>query len=134
MLTAISNIRKASHFKHKVGKFANIVNPNHRHDEEHEKKCDDKRTRIAESHRFDSFFPERVSLTSMPPKRSPYLFDSIRDMWQHVRKIQELLLTLLLQLRTVIWLSGMSTEEITSGLSPLRWNEPRKLFTLQIGG
>lgn len=50
---------KASHFKHKVGKFANIVNPNHRHDEEHEKRCDRKRTRIAESHRYESFAPER---------------------------------------------------------------------------
>ena len=34
-------------------------NPQHRHDEEHEKACDEKRTRIAESHRFDSYFPER---------------------------------------------------------------------------
>ena len=35
------------------------MNPNHRHDEEHEKETDDKRTRIAESHRFQSFAPER---------------------------------------------------------------------------
>jgi phospholipase D1/2 len=35
------------------------VNPNHRHDEEHEKQTDDKRARIAESHRFESFAPER---------------------------------------------------------------------------
>ncbi|CZT42378.1 related to phospholipase D [Rhynchosporium secalis] len=35
------------------------INPNHRHDEEHEKATDDKRTRIAESHRFGSFAPER---------------------------------------------------------------------------
>jgi hypothetical protein len=34
-------------------------NPNHRHDEGHEKKTDEKRTRIAESHRFKSFAPER---------------------------------------------------------------------------
>ncbi|KAK4174526.1 hypothetical protein QBC36DRAFT_38740 [Triangularia setosa] len=47
------------HTKHKIGKFANLFNPEHRHDEEHEKACDEKRTRIAESHRFDSFFPER---------------------------------------------------------------------------
>ncbi len=47
------------HFKSKVGKFHNIVNPNHRHDEEHEKETDDKRTLIAESHRFESFAPER---------------------------------------------------------------------------
>jgi phospholipase D1/2 len=34
-------------------------NPNHRHDEEHEKLTDEKRTRIAEGHRFQSFAPER---------------------------------------------------------------------------
>lgn len=50
---------KAVHAKHKVGKFGNLVNSNHRHDEEHEKKTDEKRTRIAESHRFESFAPER---------------------------------------------------------------------------
>ncbi|MCJ1425265.1 hypothetical protein MMC29_003153 [Sticta canariensis] len=49
----------AIHFKNKVGKFANLVNPNHRHDEEHEKLTDEKRTRITESHRFQSFAPER---------------------------------------------------------------------------
>ena len=50
---------KASHLKHKVGKFGNLLNRNHRHDEEHEKKTDEKRTRICESHRFNSFAPER---------------------------------------------------------------------------
>lgn len=35
------------------------INPNHRHDEEHEKLCDAKRTKICESNRFNSFFPER---------------------------------------------------------------------------
>jgi phospholipase D1/2 len=50
---------KAVHTKHKVGKFANLFNSNHRHDEEHEKATDDKRTRIAEDHRFHSFAPER---------------------------------------------------------------------------
>lgn len=65
--------------RHKIGKFANLVcplpsihlpskppltcppkfNPQHRHDEEHEKACDAKRTNISESHRFGSFFPER---------------------------------------------------------------------------
>lgn len=49
----------AIHFKNKIGKFKNIINPNHRHDEEHEKATDEKRTRIAESHRFGSFAPER---------------------------------------------------------------------------
>jgi phospholipase D1/2 len=50
---------KASHVKHQVGKLGNLVNRNHRHDEEHEKETDEKRTRIAESHRFESFAPER---------------------------------------------------------------------------
>ncbi|KAI1491290.1 hypothetical protein F5X96DRAFT_678512 [Biscogniauxia mediterranea] len=47
------------HKKHKLGKFANIFNPEHRHDEEHEKACDEKRSKIAEEHRFKSYFPER---------------------------------------------------------------------------
>lgn len=47
------------HKKHELGKFANLVNPNHRHDEEHEKITDDKRTKIRELHRFQSFAPER---------------------------------------------------------------------------
>ncbi|KAK0620447.1 hypothetical protein B0T14DRAFT_567190 [Immersiella caudata] len=47
------------HQKHKIGKFANLFNPQHRHDEEHEKACDEKRSKIAESHRFESYFPER---------------------------------------------------------------------------
>lgn len=49
----------AIHLKNKVGKFGNLINPNHRHDEEHEKLTDEKRTRIADSHRFNSFAPER---------------------------------------------------------------------------
>lgn len=40
-----------------MGKFMNVVNPNHRHDEEHEKETDRKRSTIAESHRFESFAP-----------------------------------------------------------------------------
>ncbi|KAB5524009.1 hypothetical protein GE09DRAFT_1065441 [Coniochaeta sp. 2T2.1] len=47
------------HEKHKIGKFANLFNSQHRHDEEHEKATDDKRNRIAEGHRFHSYFPER---------------------------------------------------------------------------
>lgn len=47
----------AIHLKHKVGKFYNIVNPNHRHDEEHEQETDRKRSKIAEQHRFQSFAP-----------------------------------------------------------------------------
>lgn len=50
---------KLVHKKHAIGKFANLFNPEHRHDEEHEKECDEKRTKICESHRFESFFPER---------------------------------------------------------------------------
>jgi phospholipase D1/2 len=50
---------KASHLKHQVGKIANIINPNHRHDEVHERACDAKRSAIAESHRYESFAPER---------------------------------------------------------------------------
>ncbi|KAF6808198.1 phospholipase [Colletotrichum sojae] len=47
-----------THKKHQIGKFANLFNANHRHDEEHEKATDDKRAKIAESHRFNSYFPE----------------------------------------------------------------------------
>ncbi|KAI9781189.1 MAG: hypothetical protein M1839_006297 [Geoglossum umbratile] len=50
---------KATVFKHKIGKFSNLVNPNHLHDEEHEKDTDKKRTFIAQSHRFASFAPLR---------------------------------------------------------------------------
>ncbi|KAI0148334.1 phospholipase D/nuclease [Hypoxylon sp. NC0597] len=47
------------HKKHKLGKLGNLFNPEHRHDEEHEKACDEKRNRISEQHRFNSYFPER---------------------------------------------------------------------------
>lgn len=50
---------KATHMKHSMGKFANIINPNHRHDEEHEKRTDAKRTKVGENNRFGSFAPER---------------------------------------------------------------------------
>jgi phospholipase D1/2 len=50
---------KAVHVKHKIGKFTNLFNTNHRHDEEHEKQTDAKRSKIAENHRFHSFAPER---------------------------------------------------------------------------
>ena len=50
---------EAIHWKHQIGKLQNLVNTNHRHDEEHEMKTDQKRTIIAESHRFQSFAPER---------------------------------------------------------------------------
>jgi hypothetical protein len=36
-LTHIHDVKaEATHLKAKVGKFFNIINPNHRHDEEHE--------------------------------------------------------------------------------------------------
>jgi phospholipase D1/2 len=50
---------KAVHAKNKIGKFRNLVNPNHRHDEQHEKETDEKRSRVRENHRFESFAPER---------------------------------------------------------------------------
>ena len=50
---------EAIHMKHQVGKFQNLFNSNHRHDEEHEQKTDRKRTLIGECHRFQSFAPER---------------------------------------------------------------------------
>ncbi|KAM0506840.1 hypothetical protein ACHAPB_002907 [Verticillium nonalfalfae] len=48
-----------THKKHQIGKFANLFNRNHRHDEEHEQATDDKRQKIRDEHRYDSFFPER---------------------------------------------------------------------------
>ena len=50
---------KATVFKHKIGKFNNLVNTNHLHDEEHEQETDKKRTFIAQSNRFGSFAPVR---------------------------------------------------------------------------
>lgn len=50
---------KATHVKNRLGKFENLINPNHRHDEAHERATDAKRQRIRDSHRFNSYFPER---------------------------------------------------------------------------
>ncbi|KAH0542956.1 hypothetical protein FGG08_002725 [Glutinoglossum americanum] len=50
---------KATVFKHKIGKIQNLVNPNHLHDEEHEKETDERRAFVAKSHRFESFAPLR---------------------------------------------------------------------------
>jgi len=47
------------HRKNQIGKLGNLFNANHRHDEEHEQRCDEKRSKICESHRFESYFPER---------------------------------------------------------------------------
>lgn len=45
--------------KNTMGKFGNLINRNHRHDEEHEQATDRKRTAISDEHRFHSFAPER---------------------------------------------------------------------------
>ncbi|KAI9037420.1 putative phospholipase PldA [Aspergillus affinis] len=66
---------EAHHFKHKVGKFFNIVNPNHRHDEEHEQETDRKRTAVAESHRFGSFAPIREN------NRVKWYVDALDYLW-----------------------------------------------------
>jgi len=50
---------KAVHLKHRIGKFQNLGNKNHRHDEDIEIEVDNKRTAIAEGHRFQSFAPTR---------------------------------------------------------------------------
>ncbi|CEJ80338.1 Putative Phospholipase D [[Torrubiella] hemipterigena] len=47
------------HKKNQIGKLGNLFNKAHRHDEEHEKRCDEKRTAACESHRYESYFPER---------------------------------------------------------------------------
>ncbi|RDA95171.1 hypothetical protein CP533_1936 [Ophiocordyceps camponoti-saundersi (nom. inval.)] len=47
------------HKKHQIGKLGNLFNRDHRHDEEHEQRCDEKRTKTCEANRFQSFFPER---------------------------------------------------------------------------
>ncbi|PYI27422.1 phospholipase PldA [Aspergillus indologenus CBS 114.80] len=66
---------KASHFKHKVGKFFNIINPNHRHDEAHEQETDRKRAAISESNRFQSFAPIREG------NRVKWYVDALDYMW-----------------------------------------------------
>ena len=63
------------HLKHKVGKFFNIVNPNHRHDEEHEQLTDQKRSLIAQSHRFQSFAPIREG------NRIKWYVDALDYLW-----------------------------------------------------
>ncbi|KAL5340373.1 hypothetical protein BJX70DRAFT_125022 [Aspergillus crustosus] len=66
---------KVHHLKHRVGKFFNIVNPNHRHDEEHEKETDRKRTAISESNRFKSFAPVREG------NKVKWYVDALDYMW-----------------------------------------------------
>lgn len=43
------------HFKNQIGKYRNLVNPNHRHDDPHEKRIDERRDLIRDSHRYSSF-------------------------------------------------------------------------------
>lgn len=66
---------RAYHFKHKMGKLMNVVNPNHRHDEEHERATDEKRTAIAESHRYESFAPVREA------NRVKWYVDALDYLW-----------------------------------------------------
>ncbi|KAJ5232106.1 hypothetical protein N7468_005062 [Penicillium chermesinum] len=66
---------QAVHLKHKVGKFFNILNPNHRHDEEHEQATDRKRSAICDSHRFQSFAPIRDS------NRVKWYVDALDYLW-----------------------------------------------------
>ncbi|KAJ5812466.1 hypothetical protein N7474_008767 [Penicillium riverlandense] len=66
---------EASHLKNKVGKFFNIVNRNHRHDEEHEQETDRKRSEIADSHRFKSFAPIREG------NRIKWYVDGVDYLW-----------------------------------------------------
>lgn len=49
----------AHHMKNIIGKFTNVFNPNHRHDEAYEIDTDKRRTAIANSHRFHSYAPVR---------------------------------------------------------------------------
>jgi phospholipase D1/2 len=58
-----------------VGKFFNIVNPNHRHDEAHEQATDQKRSAIAESHRYQSFAPIHEG------NRVKWYVDALDYMW-----------------------------------------------------
>lgn len=53
----------------------NVINPNHRHDEEHEQATDSKRTAIAESQRFESFAPVREG------NRVKWYVDALDYLW-----------------------------------------------------
>jgi len=51
---------KLVHSKHAWGKLKNVFNPNHRHDEPHEKEIDAWREEVANSHRYNSFAPVTI--------------------------------------------------------------------------
>ncbi|RPB03820.1 phospholipase D [Choiromyces venosus 120613-1] len=48
------------HLKNRLGKYKNLINRNHRHDELHEKLVDEKREQIKAKNRFDSFAEPRM--------------------------------------------------------------------------
>lgn len=47
------------HLKNHVGKYKNLFNPNHRHDEPHEQRVDEERDLVKAGHRYASFADER---------------------------------------------------------------------------
>jgi phospholipase D1/2 len=102
---------KAVHAKHKVGKFTNIFNTNHRHDEEHEVETDNKRTRVAENHRFNSFAPEREG------NLVKWYVDGRDYFW--VRAVHS-------QIRKHLLIAHRLLQRL--------WSRPRRRFTLPIGG
>ena len=101
---------KIVHAKNKAGKFTNVFNKNHRHDEEHEQKTDEKRTRIGENHRFTSFAPEREG------NIVKWYVDGRDYFW-----VRRLHMTLRYQL-------------MSSRLSQRLWNKRKKPYTLPTGG
>lgn len=103
---------KLVHAKHKIGKFGNIVNTNHRHDEEHEKMTDAKREKIKNNHRFRSFAPEREG------NLVKWYVDGRDYFWVGV------------ELRHWEW--NQCAE--TSRLSQRRWSRRKRRFTSQTGG
>jgi len=48
------------HLKNRLGKYKNLINRNHRHDELHEKLVDEKRDQIKSKNRFNSFAGPRM--------------------------------------------------------------------------
>jgi hypothetical protein len=102
---------KVVHAKHKAGKFTNIFNSNHRHDEEHEQATDDKRSRIAENHRFNSFAPERDN------NLVKWYVDGRDYFWVRMPR------------------ASMDCYSLTPARpSQKRWSKQRRQFTLPTGG
>lgn len=105
---------QAIHLKHKVGKLENLVNPNHRHDEAHEKATDKKRAAIAESHRYESFAPERDG------NNIKWYVDGRDYFW--------------VCCTTLEYYQKRPLSDCTIRPSVLRWKGPKKQSTLRIGG